>query len=118
MIVVCVQMFGTSLTDMSDHLDQGDVADTVKVFFEKSTKLPPQSKSTISIQEVDAYLEQMSKVTKEEDQQSVLTAVAKRYVLPPGRSLRRPQDTMPGSDTTLAFYWWIYDAVLNKLPCL
>jgi len=68
----------TSLTEMSDHLDQGDVADTVKVYFEKSKKLVPQKKSSVSLQEVDAYLEQMSKVTKEDDQQAVLTAVAKR----------------------------------------
>lgn len=67
---------------MSDHLDQGDVADTVKVFFEKSRKLPPQSKSSLSLQEVDAYLEQMSKVTKEDDQESVLTSVAARSDLP------------------------------------
>ena len=71
-------MFGTSLSDMSEHLDQGDVAETVRVYFEKSTKLPPQNKSSISLQEVDAYLEQMSKVTREDDQQKVLTMVAKR----------------------------------------
>ena len=63
---------------MSDHLDQGDVAETVKVFFEKSTKLLPKEKSVLSLQEVDAYLEQMSKVTKEDDQESVLAAVAAR----------------------------------------
>ena len=77
-VLNCLQMFGTSLSDMSEHLDQGDVAETVRVYFEKSTKLPPQNKSTISLQEVDAYLEQMSKVTREDDQQKVLTMVAKR----------------------------------------
>lgn len=66
---------------MNDHLDQGDVAETVKLYFEKSNKLRPQATSTMSIQEVDAYLEQMSKVTREDDQQSVLTAVAKRCVV-------------------------------------
>lgn len=75
-----LQIFGTSLPEMSDHLDQGDVAETVKVFFEKSKKITPQSSSSMSLQEVDEYLEQMSKVTREEDQQNVLTNVTKRYV--------------------------------------
>ena len=63
---------------MSEHLDQGDVAETVKTFFDKSRKLPPQEKSSLSLQEVDAYLEQMSNVTKEDDQESVLRTVASR----------------------------------------
>jgi len=65
---------------MTEHLDQGDVADTVSVFFEKSGKLPPQRESSLTLQEVDGYLEQMSQVTKEDDQQAVLTSVAKRWV--------------------------------------
>ncbi|XP_067951592.1 DNA ligase 3-like [Watersipora subatra] len=78
LVKIFSQIFGTSLSEMSDHLDNGDVAETVKVFFEKSRKLSPQKHSILSLQEVDEYLEQMSKVTKEDDQEAVLTAIAAR----------------------------------------
>ena len=41
-----------SQKDMVENLEQGDVAETVKIFFEKSHNCPPQKKSVLSIQEV------------------------------------------------------------------
>ncbi|XP_013393552.1 DNA ligase 3 [Lingula anatina] len=73
------QAFGEDQDEMSDHFDQGgDVADTIKEFFEKSTKLPPQKKSTLSLQEVDAFLDELTLYTREEDQQRALTKIAKK----------------------------------------
>lgn len=99
---------------------QGDVAETVRLYFEESKRLPPQKKSLLSLQQValiyweagftsfeiccewifwfmnnyivqhkllmlwsckvDDYLDELSKVTKEDDQQRILTKVAKRLV--------------------------------------
>uniref|UniRef100_K1Q677 DNA ligase 3 n=1 Tax=Magallana gigas TaxID=29159 RepID=K1Q677_MAGGI len=72
------QIFGASQDDMVADLDQGDVAETVRLYFEESKRLPPQKKSLLSLQQVDNYLDELSKVTKEDDQQRILTKVAKR----------------------------------------
>ncbi|CAG5129065.1 unnamed protein product, partial [Candidula unifasciata] len=72
------QIFGTNLQRMVADLDQGDVAETIRWAFEESKVLPPQKKSTLSLQEVDAYLNELSQMSKEEDQLRVLTKVAKR----------------------------------------
>ena len=46
------QVFHTSLTAMTEDLDNGDVAETVATFFEKSKHLPPTKKSTLTVQQV------------------------------------------------------------------
>ena len=71
-------MFGSSLDEMVEGLEKGDVSETVRVFYEQSIRCPPQHKSTLSLAEVDAFLEELSTYTKEEDQQSCLTRIAKR----------------------------------------
>jgi DNA ligase-3 len=38
--------------DMLEDLEQGDVAETVRVFFEKSRHLQPTKKSALSLQDV------------------------------------------------------------------
>jgi len=46
------QIFDTGLDEMVEDLEQGDVAETIALFFEKSKKCPPQKKGTLSLQEV------------------------------------------------------------------
>ena len=46
------QIFGSSLKEMLEDLDQGDVAETVRIFFEASKILGPQKKANLSIQDV------------------------------------------------------------------
>ncbi|XP_060066449.1 DNA ligase 3-like [Ylistrum balloti] len=75
------QIFGTSLQAMVADLDQGDVAETVRIFFDQSKHLMPVKKSTLTLQQVDYFLEELSLVTKEEDQQRILTQIAKRCTL-------------------------------------
>lgn len=75
------QIFGTSLQAMVADLDEGDVAETVRIFFEKSKLLLPAKKSTLTLQQVDYFLEELSLVTKEDDQQRILTKIAKRCTL-------------------------------------
>lgn len=63
---------------MLRHLDEGDVAVTVSEFFQKSETVKPASKSTLTLQDVDNFLQQLSKLTKEEDQQRHLTKISKK----------------------------------------
>lgn len=72
------QVFNTSLEEMMEDLEQGDVAETVRKFFEESQQLPPVKKSILSLQDVDEALEELSGKTKEEDQTLTLRAIAKK----------------------------------------
>ncbi|XP_067217037.1 DNA ligase 3 isoform X2 [Linepithema humile] len=54
--------------EMLEHLEQGDVAETISVFFENSSVVSPCAKSTLTIQDVDLFLERLSHLTKEEEQ--------------------------------------------------
>lgn len=57
---------------------QGDVSETIRVFFEQSKSFPPAAKSLLTIQEVDEFLLQLSKLTKEDEQQQALQDIASR----------------------------------------
>ncbi|XP_035828474.1 DNA ligase 3 isoform X2 [Aplysia californica] len=72
------QILATNLSRMIEDLDQGDVAETIRIFFEESKVFVPQKKSTLSLTEVDQYLSDLAQVTKEDDQQKVLTKITKR----------------------------------------
>lgn len=72
------QIFGTNLEEMIEDLEQGDVAETVRKFFEQSTILPPIKKSFLSIQEVDELLEELVGKTRDEEQSMVLKKSAKK----------------------------------------
>ncbi|CAG5046293.1 unnamed protein product [Parnassius apollo] len=62
------RIFQIDHDDMLTHLEQGDVADTIQFFFSKSKTVQPASKSTLKIQEVEVFLEDLSKLTREEEQ--------------------------------------------------
>jgi len=52
-IVKCFSViFDTDLDEMIEDLEQGDVAETIALFFDKSSNVKPLKKSTISLQEV------------------------------------------------------------------
>ncbi|XP_018313454.1 DNA ligase 3 [Mycetomoellerius zeteki] len=53
---------------MLEHLEQGDVAETISVFFENSATASPCAASVLTIQDVDLFLENLSCLTKEEEQ--------------------------------------------------
>lgn len=72
------QIFGASQEEMLEDLEQGDVAETVRIFFEDSDLLQPAKKSTLSLQEVDKYLDELAVVSREEEQLRVLKKIAKR----------------------------------------
>ncbi|NXV95178.1 DNLI3 ligase, partial [Calonectris borealis] len=72
------RIFNCSQEEMVRDLEQGDVSETVRLFFEQSKSCPPAAKSLLTIQEVDEFLIQLSKLTKEDDQQSVLQHITRR----------------------------------------
>ncbi|XP_075051138.1 DNA ligase 3 [Mixophyes fleayi] len=72
------RVFNCNLEEMVRDLEQGDVSETVRIFFEESKSFPPAGKSLLTIHEVDDILNQLSQMTKEEDQQKVLEDIACR----------------------------------------
>uniref|UniRef100_H2ZXR2 DNA ligase (ATP) n=1 Tax=Latimeria chalumnae TaxID=7897 RepID=H2ZXR2_LATCH len=72
------KIFNCNLEEMVQDLEQGDVSETVRIFFEASCTFLAAAKSTLSIQEVDAFLQHLSKLTKEDDQQRLLQDMASR----------------------------------------
>ncbi|KZC14850.1 PREDICTED: DNA ligase 3 [Dufourea novaeangliae] len=54
--------------EMLEHLEKGDVAETIRVFFEKSVVVQPARKSVLTVQEVDQFLEDLTCLTKEDEQ--------------------------------------------------
>ncbi|XP_051891756.1 DNA ligase 3 [Pristis pectinata] len=72
------RIFNCNLDDMVRDLEQGDVSETVRIFFEQSRGFPPAHKSVMTIQDVDAALTQLSKLTREEDQQKELQTIASK----------------------------------------
>ncbi|NXO03984.1 DNLI3 ligase, partial [Rhinopomastus cyanomelas] len=72
------RIFNCSQEEMVRDLEQGDVSETVRIFFEQSKSCPPAAKSLLTIQEVDEFLIQLSKLTKEDDQQNVLQHISRR----------------------------------------
>jgi len=56
-LVKCFSIiFDTDLDEMIEDLEQGDVAETIALFFDKSNNVKAQKKSTLSLQEVTATL--------------------------------------------------------------
>ncbi|XP_014598639.1 PREDICTED: DNA ligase 3 isoform X2 [Polistes canadensis] len=53
---------------MLEDLENGDIAETIRIFFDSSTAVTPSAKSLLTIQEVDQFLEHLSHLTKEEEQ--------------------------------------------------
>ncbi|XP_037975732.2 DNA ligase 3 [Plutella xylostella] len=72
------RIFNTDHDDMLTHLEQGDVADTVKHFFKKSRTYEPASESKLTIHDVENFLEDLSKLTKEEEQIYHFKKIVKR----------------------------------------
>ncbi|XP_042220055.1 DNA ligase 3-like isoform X2 [Homarus americanus] len=72
------QIFNTNLEEMMEDLEQGDVAETVSTFFERSAMLPPAKKSILSIQEVDEMLQDLTGKTREEEQSLHLKKITQK----------------------------------------
>lgn len=72
------KIFNCDFEEMSTHLNQGDVSETCRSFFSKSDKIKPAEKSTMTIHQIDNYLDEITKVTKENDQLNLLEKITKK----------------------------------------
>uniref|UniRef100_A0AAR2IM18 DNA ligase n=1 Tax=Pygocentrus nattereri TaxID=42514 RepID=A0AAR2IM18_PYGNA len=72
------RIFNCNQDEMVRDLEQGDVSETVRMFFEDSKSFPPAAKSLLTIQEVDASLSRLAQLTKEDEQQAELQNIAKK----------------------------------------
>ncbi|XP_029029642.1 DNA ligase 3 [Betta splendens] len=72
------RIFKCNQDTMVRDLEQGDVSETVRMFFEESKSFPPAAKSLLTIQEVDASLTRLAQLTKEDEQQTELEDIAKK----------------------------------------
>ena len=58
---------------------QGDVAETAVTFFHQSAGVVPSVKSSLTLSEVDCFLDRMATLTKEEDQTRELKGIVRRW---------------------------------------
>lgn len=67
---------------MLEDLEKGDVAETIRVFFEKSNNIDvkPASKSTLTLNNVDSFLDKLSNETTEVAQTALFKSIAKLWV--------------------------------------
>ncbi|XP_037543722.1 DNA ligase 3 [Nematolebias whitei] len=72
------RIFRCNQDDMVRDLEQGDVSETVRMFFDDSKSFPPAAKSLLTIQEVDSSLTRLAQLTKEDEQQNELEAISKK----------------------------------------
>ena len=72
------RIFGSYEEEMIDDLEQGDVAETIGKFYSESSVVKPPKKSGLTVHDIDNYLDELSKLTKEDDQQHLLKKVLVR----------------------------------------
>lgn len=75
------RIFATDHDDMLTHLEQGDVANTIQHFFSKSKTVQPANESSLTIEEVEDFLEDLSKLTREEEQIYQFKKIVKKCTL-------------------------------------
>ncbi|XP_030761984.1 DNA ligase 3 isoform X2 [Sitophilus oryzae] len=72
------RIFNEDQTEMLEHLQQGDISETISHFYKESLKMKPiPLTSTITVQQVDTFLEHLSKLSKEEDQMNHFQTILK-----------------------------------------
>ncbi|KRT85532.1 hypothetical protein AMK59_1586, partial [Oryctes borbonicus] len=67
LVTLFSKIFGTSHVNMLEHLVGGDVSETIQHFFTLSKICKPASKSLLTLDIVDDFLEELAKLTKEEE---------------------------------------------------
>ena len=73
-------LFFIPLSDMENHLKQNDLASTIAKFFINSKKTEPVKKATLTIQEVDEFLDLLDSITggSLDDQISIFTSITSK----------------------------------------
>lgn len=68
-------------SEMLVDLEKGDIAETIRSFYESSLVIKPASESTLSLQEIDLFLERLAKLTKEDEQMFHFKSIIGRCTL-------------------------------------
>lgn len=63
---------------MLEDYEKGDVAETIRIFFEKSKNVDvkPAVKSTLTVNQIDSFLDKLSAETTEIAQMALLKSIA------------------------------------------
>lgn len=63
---------------MLEDYEKGDVAETIRIFFEKSknVEVKPAIKSTLTVDQIDRFLDKLSAETTEIAQTALLKSIA------------------------------------------
>lgn len=61
---------------MLEDLEKGDVAETIKIFFEKSNSIKPAEKSILTLRKVDNFLDKLAVETTEAAQMNLFKSIA------------------------------------------
>lgn len=71
-------MFKQNVNLMLEDLEKGDIAETIKLFFEISNNidLKPADNSTLTLNEVDKFLDKLSVETTEAAQMELFKSIA------------------------------------------
>ncbi|XP_050527084.1 DNA ligase 3 isoform X1 [Daktulosphaira vitifoliae] len=71
------QMFSHNTTLMLEDLEKGDVAETIRIFFEKSNNadVRPALKATLTLVDVDSFLDKLSAETTENGQKELFKSI-------------------------------------------
>ncbi|XP_076802197.1 DNA ligase 3-like [Clavelina lepadiformis] len=72
------QIFQHDVDEMVTDLEQGDVSETIFKFFESSDQCPPTKKSSLTVHDVDQFLDKLSLLTREDNQRELLEKITKR----------------------------------------
>lgn len=78
LIKIFSRIFATKESAMLTDLEQGDVAETIAKFFDESDNIEGAKKATLTVHQVDAFLNSLTDLTREDDQYEALLAMSKK----------------------------------------
>jgi DNA ligase-3 len=79
LVKVYSNIFKVDFDDMNEDLNKGDVSVTIKSYFKRSNGIKPASGSTLSIAQIDAYLDELKDLSKENEQTQFLQKISKKF---------------------------------------
>ncbi len=71
------KLFKADQDAMTNHLNQnGDISETIKHYYSKSTQIRPLKTSILTLKQVDKYLDELTTITKEQEQLDFLLKIS------------------------------------------
>lgn len=77
LIKLLSKLYKVDADEMTNHLNQnGEISETVKEYFEESKSVRPLKASKLTLKQVDKYLDELTTITKEQEQLDYLRKVS------------------------------------------